>query len=77
VEAGLSTLDAGDSTAQQLAVAMRTVLDAFDHLDLDDEGQTLADKLPPTGSGSGPSARRSGATQRSDHRLARSGTTHR
>ena len=45
VEAGLSTLDAGGSTAQQLAAAMRTVLDAFDHMDLDDEGQTLADKL--------------------------------
>ena len=45
VEAGLSTLDAGGSTAQQLAAAMRTVLGAFDHMDLDDKGQTLADKL--------------------------------
>jgi len=45
VKAGLSTLDASGSTAQQLAAAMRAVLDAFDHMDLDDEGQTLADKL--------------------------------
>ena len=45
VKVGLSTLDAGGSTAQQLAAAMRTVLDAFDHMDLDDEGQTLADEL--------------------------------
>lgn len=45
VEAGLSTLDAGGPTAQQLAAAMRAVLGAFDHMDLDDEGQTLADKL--------------------------------
>ena len=42
VKAGLPTLDAGGSTAQQLAAAMRTVLDASDHMDLDDEGQTLA-----------------------------------
>ncbi|TPW14337.1 MAG: hypothetical protein FD127_1470 [Acidimicrobiaceae bacterium] len=45
VEAGLSTLDAGGSTAQQLGAAMRAVLEAFDHMDLDDEGQALADKL--------------------------------
>ncbi len=45
VKVGLSTLDVGGSTAQQLAAAMRTVLDAFDHMDLDDEGQTLADEL--------------------------------
>jgi predicted nucleic acid-binding protein len=45
VEAGLSTLDAGGPTAQQLAAAMRAVLNAFDHMDLDDEGQTLADEL--------------------------------
>ena len=44
VEAGLSTLDAGGPTAQRLAAAMRAVLDALDHMDLDDEGQTLADK---------------------------------
>jgi hypothetical protein len=70
VEAGLSTLDAGGSTAQQLAAAMRTVLDAFDHMDLDDKGQTLADKLQiqaravghPLGA---PSQRNA------DHRLAR------
>ncbi len=45
VEAGLSTLDAGGPTTQQLAVAMRAVLDAFDDMDLDDEGLTLAEKL--------------------------------
>ena len=45
VEVGLSTLESGGSTAQQLAVAMRTVLEAFDQMDLDDEGQALADKL--------------------------------
>jgi len=45
VEAGLSTLEAGGPAAQQLGAAMRTVLDGFDHMDLDDEGQTLADKL--------------------------------
>jgi predicted nucleic acid-binding protein len=45
VEAGLSTLDAGGPAAQQLAAAMRAVLDAFDHIDLDDKGQALADKL--------------------------------
>lgn len=45
VEAGLPTLDAGGSTAHHLAAAMRTVLDAFDHIDLDDEGRALADEL--------------------------------
>ena len=32
-----STLDASRPTAQQIAVAMRTGVDAFDHMDLDDE----------------------------------------
>ncbi len=45
VEAGLSTLDAGSPIAQQLGSAMRAVLDSFDHLDLDKQGQELADKL--------------------------------
>ena len=34
VEAGLSTLDADGPTAQQLAAAMRAVLNAFDHMDV-------------------------------------------
>jgi hypothetical protein len=45
VEAGVPTLDAGGSTGHQLAAAMRTVLDAFNHMDLDDDGQALADEL--------------------------------
>ena len=62
VKVGLSTLDAGGSTAQQLAAAMRTVLDAFDHMDLDDEGQTLADELQQRARAAGhPSARRRNA----------------
>lgn len=45
VEAGLTTLDLGDSTQRNVADAMRSVLAAFDHVDLDEEGIELASTL--------------------------------
>jgi predicted nucleic acid-binding protein len=45
VEQGLPTLDQGGTAERQLAAAMRALLATFDTMELDAEGQAIADAL--------------------------------